>query len=116
MVVHGLTGLLLHGLTGQDDILVGSPVANRRWPETEPLIGFFINTVLLRLRMPDDPTFRELVRRAARPPSVATPTRTSPSNAWSRPSGLDGSRTGIRSSRSTSGCRALRRIPRSCRI
>ncbi len=64
MVVHALTGLLLHGLTGQDDILVGSPVANRRWPETEPLIGFFINTVLLRLRMREDPTFRELVRRS----------------------------------------------------
>jgi hypothetical protein len=64
MVVHAMTGLLLHGLTGQDDLLVGSPVANRRWPETEPLIGFFINTVLLRLRMRGDPTFRELVRRS----------------------------------------------------
>ena len=64
MIVHGLTGLLLHGLTGQEDLLVGSPVANRRWPETEPLIGFFINTVLLRLRMRGDPTFRELVRRS----------------------------------------------------
>ena len=63
MVVHAATGVLLHGLSGQDDFLVGSPVGSRRWPETEPLIGFFVNTLLLRLRMSGDPTFRELVRR-----------------------------------------------------
>ncbi|MGA2838339.1 MAG: condensation domain-containing protein [Acidimicrobiales bacterium] len=63
MVVHAATGVLLHGLTGQEDFLVGSPVGSRRWPETEPLIGFFVNTLLLRLRMTGDPTFRELVRR-----------------------------------------------------
>lgn len=63
MVVHAATGALLHGLTGQEDFLVGSPVGSRRWPETEPLIGFFVNTLLLRLRMRGDPSFRELVRR-----------------------------------------------------
>ena len=63
MVVHAATGLLLNAITGQDDFLVGSPVGSRRWPETEPLIGFFVNTLLLRLRMSGDPTFRELVRR-----------------------------------------------------
>ncbi|HEY4929199.1 MAG TPA: condensation domain-containing protein [Acidimicrobiales bacterium] len=63
MVVHAATGMLLNSLTGQEDFLVGSPVGSRRWPETEPLIGFFVNTLLLRLRMTGDPTFRELVRR-----------------------------------------------------
>jgi non-ribosomal peptide synthetase component F len=63
MVVHAATGALLHGLSGQEDFLVGSPVGSRRWPETEPLIGFFVNTLLLRLRMTGDPSFRELVRR-----------------------------------------------------
>ncbi len=64
MIVHAATGCFLHALTGQTDFLVGSPISNRRWPETEPLIGFFINTVVLRLRMTGDPTFRELVRRS----------------------------------------------------
>ena len=63
MVVHAATGMLLNALTDQDDFLVGSPVGSRRWPETEPLIGFFVNTLLLRLRMTGDPTFRDLVRR-----------------------------------------------------
>ena len=55
MVVHAATGALLHALTGQLDFCVGSPIANRRWPETEALIGFFVNTLLLRLRMPRRP-------------------------------------------------------------
>jgi non-ribosomal peptide synthetase component F len=51
-------------LTGQIDFLVGSPVANRPWPETEPLIGFFVNTVLFRCRLSGDPTFRTILRRS----------------------------------------------------
>ncbi|MEA2827782.1 MAG: hypothetical protein QOG43_2221 [Actinomycetota bacterium] len=57
-------GILLSFETGQDDILVGSPVANRQRAETEPLIGFFVNTLLFRVRMPGDPTVREVVRQA----------------------------------------------------
>ncbi|HYG62910.1 MAG TPA: amino acid adenylation domain-containing protein, partial [Thermoanaerobaculia bacterium] len=41
---------LLHRLSGQDDVLVGSPVANRNRSETEGLIGFFVNTLVLRAR------------------------------------------------------------------
>jgi non-ribosomal peptide synthetase component F len=63
MVVYAATGLLLNAITEQEDFLVGSPVGSRRWPETEPLIGFFVNTLLLRLRMSGDPSFRELVGR-----------------------------------------------------
>jgi len=64
MVIHAAAGCFLYGLTGQEDFLVGSPVSDRRWPETEKLIGFFINTVVLRLRLSGDPSFREVVRRS----------------------------------------------------
>jgi acyl carrier protein len=49
--------------TGQDDVAVGSAIAGRSRSETEALIGFFVNTVALRLDLGGNPTFRELVRR-----------------------------------------------------
>ena len=55
--------VLLARYTGQEDIVVGSPVANRGHGETEPLIGYFINTLVLRTKLDGDPTFREMVRR-----------------------------------------------------
>jgi amino acid adenylation domain-containing protein len=55
--------VLLHRYTGQDDIVVGSPVANRNRAETEPLIGFFVNTLALRTDLSGNPSFRELVGR-----------------------------------------------------
>jgi amino acid adenylation domain-containing protein len=54
---------LLHRYTGQDDILVGSLVANRHQIEIERLIGFFVNTVVLRTNLSGDPSFRELLDR-----------------------------------------------------
>ncbi|MEK6283069.1 MAG: condensation domain-containing protein [Acidobacteriota bacterium] len=53
--------ILLHYGSGQTDIVVGTPVAGRDRVETEGLIGFFVNTLLLRLRISGDPTFRELL-------------------------------------------------------
>ena len=55
--------VLLHRFTGQDDILVGSPVAGRTLVELEPLIGFFTNNLVLRTDLSGEPTFRELLRR-----------------------------------------------------
>jgi len=55
--------VLLHRYTGQQDILVGSPSANRSKLETEGLIGFLLNTLVLRGDFSGDPTFRELLRR-----------------------------------------------------
>ncbi len=55
---------LLSRLTGQEDLVVGSPIANRNRLETEPLIGFFVNVLALRLDLSGDPGFLDLVRRA----------------------------------------------------
>ena len=54
---------LLARYTGQNDIVVGSPIAGRTRAETEELIGFFVNTLALRTDLSGDPTFRELLRR-----------------------------------------------------
>jgi amino acid adenylation domain-containing protein len=50
--------------TRQADLLIGTPMANRRQVEVQDLIGFFLNTLVLRLNLEGDPTFRELLARA----------------------------------------------------
>ncbi|HET7233974.1 MAG TPA: amino acid adenylation domain-containing protein, partial [Longimicrobium sp.] len=55
--------LLLSRYSGQDDVVVGSPVAGRARPELEGLIGFFVNTVALRADLSGDPSFRELLKQ-----------------------------------------------------
>src|SRR5260221_5650295 len=57
---------LLHRYSGQDDFCIGSGVANRRWQETEGLIGMVLNTVALRAGLQGTPTFRELLARTRR--------------------------------------------------
>ena len=54
---------LLYRYTGQEDIVVGSPIADRGREETEGLIGFFLNTLVLRTDLSGAPTFRELLGR-----------------------------------------------------
>jgi amino acid adenylation domain-containing protein/non-ribosomal peptide synthase protein (TIGR01720 family) len=54
---------LLHRYTGQVDLVVGSPTANRTRMEIEGLIGFFVNSLALRTDLTGDPTFRELLGR-----------------------------------------------------
>ena len=54
---------LLHRLSGQEDIRVGAPVANRVRPELEGLIGYFVNTLVFRGELGRDPTFLELLGR-----------------------------------------------------
>lgn len=55
--------VLLMRYSRQDDIVVGTPVANRSRVETEGLIGFFANTLALRTDLSGDPSFRELLAR-----------------------------------------------------
>jgi amino acid adenylation domain-containing protein len=55
---------LLHRYTGQNDIAIGSPVAGRNRRELENLFGFFLNTLVLRADLSDNPTFVELLARA----------------------------------------------------
>jgi len=55
--------ILLHGYTNQDDLVVGTPTANRNRLEIEGLIGFFVNTLVLRTNLSDNPSFRDLLRR-----------------------------------------------------
>ena len=55
--------VLISRLAGQEEVVVGTPVAGRRHPETEALIGFFLNTLALRTDLSGNPTFRELLAR-----------------------------------------------------
>ncbi|KAM3094928.1 non-ribosomal peptide synthetase [Phormidesmis sp. 146-35] len=54
---------LLHRYTGQTDIAIGSPIANRHRSELEGLIGFLVNSLVLRTNLVGDPTFRQLLDR-----------------------------------------------------
>ncbi len=54
---------LLERYSGQDDFTIGSVTAGRDRPETAGLLGYFLNTVVLRMDASGDPSFRELVRR-----------------------------------------------------
>jgi amino acid adenylation domain-containing protein len=55
--------VLLSRLSGQDDIVVGSPTAGRSHESTEGLIGYFANTLVLRTRLDGDPSFSDVVAR-----------------------------------------------------
>lgn len=63
MMLLAAFNVLLFRYTGQSDVVVGSPVANRARSEVDGLIGFFVNTLVLRTDLSHDPTFREVLRR-----------------------------------------------------
>ncbi len=54
---------LLARYSGQRDIAVGVPVANRNRPELEPMVGYFMNMIVLRTTLADNPTFRTLLSK-----------------------------------------------------
>jgi amino acid adenylation domain-containing protein len=54
---------VLSHLSGQDDIVIGAPSANRGHCDIEPLIGFFVNTLALRIDLGDNPTVADLIAR-----------------------------------------------------
>ncbi|WP_164689690.1 non-ribosomal peptide synthetase [Herpetosiphon llansteffanensis] len=61
MLLLGAWVGLLQRYSGQNDIIVGSPIANRNRRELEDLIGFFVNTLVMRVKPANDPTFLELL-------------------------------------------------------
>ncbi|MEO8075313.1 MAG: amino acid adenylation domain-containing protein, partial [Acidobacteriota bacterium] len=63
MVMLAAFNVLLSRYTNQHDILVGMPIAGRAQVQTEPLIGCFINTLVLRTDLSGRPTFRDLLKR-----------------------------------------------------
>ncbi|WP_193102747.1 amino acid adenylation domain-containing protein [Burkholderia sp. Z1] len=66
MVVLAAYALLLSRYSHQQDLVIGSPIANRRSSMTEPLIGFFANMLALRVDLSGNPTFGELLARVKR--------------------------------------------------
>ncbi len=63
MTLLAATGALLARLCRQDDLLLGTPIANRTRREIEDLIGFFVNTLVMRVETPAGLSFRQLVER-----------------------------------------------------
>ena len=66
MTLVGAFSVLLHRYTRQNDIAIGTPAANRNRSETEGLIGFLVNTLVIRADLSGDPEFREMLRRIRR--------------------------------------------------
>jgi len=63
MVLLAAFKVVLGRWSGQEDIVVGSPIAGRTHRELEGLIGFFVNTLALRTELGGDPSFKELLQR-----------------------------------------------------
>ena len=66
MTLFAAFAVLLYRYSNQEDIVVGTPIANRNRQEIEPLIGFFLNTLALRADMSGNPDFTELLKRVRR--------------------------------------------------
>ena len=65
-VLMAAYALLLMRYTGQDDILIGCPFANRPLPEQDGMIGHFVNTLPIRLNLGGDPSMRDLLAQVRR--------------------------------------------------
>ena len=63
MTLLAVFQVLLYRYSGQEEVVVGSPIANRNRPELESLIGFFVNTLVLRGDLSGSPSFKELLAR-----------------------------------------------------
>ena len=63
MTLLAAFNMLLYGYTGQNDLVVGTPIANRNRTEIAGLIGYFVNILVLRTDLSGNPSFRELLAR-----------------------------------------------------
>ncbi len=66
MILVSTLTTLLHRYAGQDEVVIGTVTGSRDRPEIEKLMGFFLNTLVLRTDFADDPTFSELLQRVRR--------------------------------------------------
>ena len=66
MTLWSAFATLLSRYSGQSDIVIGSPIANRTHSQTESLIGFFVNTLVLRLDLTDNPPFEDVLQQSRR--------------------------------------------------
>ncbi|KAF9945804.1 hypothetical protein BGZ72_000955 [Mortierella alpina] len=66
MTILSAWSAVLSRLSGQDDIVIGTPSANRSHPDIEPLIGFFVNTLALRIDLSGELDTRDLLERVRR--------------------------------------------------
>ncbi|WP_157937754.1 non-ribosomal peptide synthetase, partial [Oceaniglobus roseus] len=64
MLLHTAFAVLMHRISGQEDILIGTPVAGRNRSDIEGLVGFFVNTLVLRSRIDRDMGFDTLLERS----------------------------------------------------
>lgn len=55
-------GIILHRYSNQDDIVIGTPIANRNFEQIENLIGFFVNTLALKINCKGNPSFKDLLK------------------------------------------------------
>lgn len=62
MLLHSAFALLVGRWSNEKDIVIGSPIAGRRHPDLEPLIGFFVNTLALRTKLQESQTFEQLLQ------------------------------------------------------
>ena len=74
--------VLLGRYSGQDDIVVGSPIANRREAQLEDLVGFFVNSLVMRVRLNPQQSFQELLAEVEKLHWKRISIRTSPLSAW----------------------------------
>ncbi len=63
MILYGAFSVLLSRYSGQEDVVIGTLIANRHYQEIEPLIGFFVNTLPLRADLSGNPSFEDLLTR-----------------------------------------------------
>ena len=64
MVLWSAFAVLLSRYSGQSDIVIGSPIANRTHSQIESIIGFFVNTLALRLDLNNNPSFEQVLQQA----------------------------------------------------
>ena len=84
MTVLAAWAAVLSRLSGQEEVVIGTPVANRGRAETEGLIGFFVNTLALRIKLGESPSVGELLARVRTASLRRRTIRTCRSSRWWR--------------------------------